>query len=118
MLTVRVTNLFTQGGQDNYFGNIGSVSLTMVEARALKDALYNSEENVTEWKWEAKFVGLLQTIKSPLAQVSQCHPGMWGQPDYADLQGDPGGYEHCVWRALRKPHYPYPLIYMRGGGST
>ena len=63
----------------------------MVEARALKDALYNSEENGTEWKWEAKFVGLLQTMKSPLAQVSQCHPGMWERPNYADLQGDPGG---------------------------
>ena len=39
--------------------------------------------------------------ESPLAQVTQCHPGMCGQPDYADLQGDPGGYEHCVWRALK-----------------
>ena len=53
-----------------------SLGPTMVEARALKDARYNSEENGTEWKWEAKFVGLLQTMKSPLAQVSQCHPGM------------------------------------------
>ena len=37
-----------QGGQDNTFVNVGSVSLTMAEARALKDALYNSEENGTE----------------------------------------------------------------------
>ena len=25
-------------------------------------------------------------MKSPLARVSQCHPGMWGWPNYADLQ--------------------------------
>ena len=47
-LKVRVTNLFTQGGQDNAFVCVGSLSLTMVEARALKDALYFSEENETE----------------------------------------------------------------------
>ena len=44
-----------------FFGSLGP---TMIEARALKAALYNSEENGTIGKWEVKFVGLLQTMKA------------------------------------------------------
>ena len=77
-LKVRVTNLFTQSGQDNAFVNVGSLTLTMVEARALKDALYNSEENETELKlkWEAKFYRTAPDNDSPPTPVPRCHPGM------------------------------------------
>ena len=62
----RITNLFTLGGQTGAIASFFFVRLgpTMVEARAVKDALYNSEENGTEQKWEAKFVGLLKTMIS------------------------------------------------------
>ena len=42
----------------------------IVEARGPKYALYNSDENITELKWESKFLGMLQIIKSSPAHVS------------------------------------------------
>ena len=65
LLKGRVTNLFTLGGQEDALADIGSLRPTMVEARAQKDDWNKSEENETERKWEAKFPGLLQTMKSP-----------------------------------------------------
>ena len=56
----RVTNLFTLGGQEDALAEVGSLSQTMVEARAQKDALNTSEENETEQK-----LGLLRTKRKP-----------------------------------------------------
>ena len=67
--------------------------------------MYNSKEGWTDWKCEVKFLGLPQTMKCPLAQVSQWHLGMWWLPD---LQGDPNGYQYCVWRAFTEAPNPYP----------
>ena len=47
--------MFTLGGQEGALANIDSLSPTMVEARAKKNARYISEENGTEWKWKEKF---------------------------------------------------------------
>ena len=72
----RVTNLFTLGGQEDALAKVGSLSPTMVEARGEKDDLYNSEENGTEGKWEAKFCRTAPDNYSPPSQVPQYHPGM------------------------------------------
>ena len=47
-LKVTVTNLFTLGGHDYVLAQFGNLSPVIVEARAPKYALYNSEENGTE----------------------------------------------------------------------
>ena len=80
------------GLQEYDLANIDSFSPTMVEARAQKDALYNSEENGTKWKWEERFSRTAPENDSPPAQVQQYHPGMCWQPDYFDSQPDPVCY--------------------------
>ena len=67
------TKLFTLCGQKDALAKIGSLSLTLVDARALKYAPYNYE---TELKWEAKFQRTAPDNDSPPAPVLQCHPGI------------------------------------------
>ena len=35
-----------------------------------------------------------------------------------DLQGDPGGYEHCVWRAFKEAPLPISTWLHEGGGTA
>ena len=44
------TNLFTLCEQEDALADVGSLSPTLAEARALKYTLYNSEENGKELK--------------------------------------------------------------------
>ena len=55
MVKRQSTNIFTLCGQEDDLAKVGSHSPTLFDARAIKDALYNSEENETELKWEAEF---------------------------------------------------------------
>ena len=62
--------------QEDALADVGSVSPTLVDDRALKDAIYNSKENETELKWEEKFHRTAPDNDSPPALVPRCHPGM------------------------------------------
>ena len=76
--------------------DFGSLSPTMAKVRAPKDALYKSEENLTERKGKAELSRNSPDNDSPPAKVSQCHPGMWWQPDYSGSQGDAGWCQQSV----------------------
>ena len=48
MIKRQITNLFTLCGQEDALTDVGSLRPTLVEVRALKEALYNLEENESE----------------------------------------------------------------------
>ena len=39
-------------------------------------------------------------------------------PDYADLRGDPGGKEHCVWRAFKEAPLSITTRLCEGGAGA
>ena len=77
------TNLFTLCGQEDALATVGSLCPTLVEARARKDALYNSEENGRQ-----SFLGLLQTMTALQPQFHNVTLAC--DTDYSDSQGDAG----------------------------